>query len=234
MKSCRKKVKWFSIEEIGIYCCLGFCCLVTFGVCLFLVLWVLFCGFVCLFVWWVGFFVCLWGLLLVLLFQEYSCSVHFFTITSWKLETGFSFKGHLVLSSRVTLIFGFPLVLFFNSFLSSGHKPTQFFPYSMPVSSMMQLYAIDIAPKQGFLEKLASIENTNYAALQQLGTNVIDPYINYGYCLFAFHFLGNNIMVNKYWLAKAYCTWDYKTFKEGKIAYFSPQTSFKLIYTCFK
>lgn len=63
---------------------------------------------------------------------------------------------------------------------------------------MMQLYAIDIAPKQGFLGKLARIENTKYAALQQLGTNVIDPYINYGYCLFAFHFLGNNIMVNKY------------------------------------
>lgn len=59
MKSCRKKVKCFSVEEIGIYCCLGFCCLVTLGVCLFLVLWVLFVGgFVCLFGEWGFLFVC--------------------------------------------------------------------------------------------------------------------------------------------------------------------------------
>lgn len=62
---------------------------------------------------------------------------------------------------------------------------------------MMQLYAMNTAPNQAFLGKLASIENINYAAQQQLGTNAIDPYINYGYCLFAFYFLGNNILVNK-------------------------------------
>jgi len=67
----------------------------------------------------------------------------------------------------------------------------------MPVSSMMQLCAFNRAPKQGFLGKLASIENTNYAALQQLGANITDPYINYVCCLFALHFLGNNIMAKK-------------------------------------
>lgn len=77
----------------------------------------------------------------------------------------------------------------------------------------MQLYAMHTDPKQGFLGKLASTENTNYSALQPLGTNAIDPHINYGYCLFAFHLLGNNIMVSKYWLAREYFASDYKKLK---------------------
>lgn len=211
MKRCWKKVKLFSIEEIGtcflkfnclMFCC---CCFVSCGG-LGLVLWGLFCE-ILLVCWlrrrggWGGGFL---GFMLVLLFffctTVYMFFCSFFTITSWKLETGFSFKWHLVLSSWVTLggfFFASFYCFFFlyfkkNHFLSSGHKPT----HSLPVSWMMQLYAINMDPKQVFLGKLASVENKNDAALQQLGTNIIDPCINYGYCLFAFHFLGNNIMIN--------------------------------------
>lgn len=177
------------------------------------------------------------GILLVLLFFFHN-SIHvlLFIFYSNILEAGnwLLIKWHLVLSSWVTLLgffssppftFSFLYLLKKNSFSLFRAQANTFF------ASLMNdaIICHQRGSKPRLFRKTCQGREHKWCSSTATG-HKYNRSIHKLWLLFVCFSLSWQQYNDKHWLAREYCTWDYKKFKKDKIAYFSPQNSFKLIH----